>query len=222
MRDEVGPSLILLGLATAALGLAQPNLAPLTALGLAVVAVGFLTTWEPAARESIIVKLAEAGWENTSALVQATGLPPRAFYMPSKAVGRPVAVIATKPPGRIPRDALSFKTEGGPALVLSTPGTKAVELCGELPQDLEEALRSCVVNHLALARSVEVAQRGDKYVVEYKGVTAPSMYDKLPLRAALGTVIASVTAAVVAEALGRAVEVVEERREGKRHIVVLQ
>ncbi len=51
MQNDLGPYLIVLGVATSALALAQPNLAPLLALGLAVLTAGLLTAWEPAARE---------------------------------------------------------------------------------------------------------------------------------------------------------------------------
>ena len=222
MRDEVGPSLALIGAAATLLGLLQPNLTPLVALGLAALTVGVLASWEPAARERVVAKLAEAGWENTAALIQAMGLPPKAYYVPSAVAGRPVAVVAQGPPLEVPRGALTFKTPGGPALVLATPGGKALELCGELPGDLGEALRTCVVNALGLARSVSVAERGGEYVVEYSGVSAPELYERLVVRSALGGVVASVTAAVAAEVLGRPVEVVEERRVGRRLVVVLR
>ncbi|MEM1598991.1 MAG: hypothetical protein QXI07_10855 [Pyrobaculum sp.] len=222
MRDDLGPSLVVLGAATAALGLLQPNLAPLVALGLAAVAVGLLATWEPRAREVIVAKLSEAGWENVSALIQAMGLPPKAYYLPSTAAGRPVAVLAASPPEKVARDALIFKTGGSPALVLSTPGTKALEICRDLPEDLGEALRSCLVNNLGLARSVAVAQRGGEYVVEYRGASAPPIYEKLLARSALGSAIASITAAVAAEVLNRPVEIISEKRDGKTHVVVLR
>ena len=214
--------MIVIGAAVAALGLLQPNLTPLVALGLAAVAVGLLAAWEPRAREAVVAKLGEAGWENVSAFVQAMGLPPRAYYLPSKFAGRPVAVLADKLPKGVARDALILKNDGDLALVLVTPGTKALEMCRGLPQDLGEALRSCVVNALGLARSVSVARRGDEYVVEYGGASAPSLYERLLARAALGSVLASITAAVAAEVLGKAVEIVEERREGRTHVVVLR
>lgn len=222
MRDDLGSSLVVLGAAATALGLLQPNLAPLVALGLAAVAVGLLASWEPRAREAVAAKLSEAGWENVSSLIQAMGLPPKAYYLPSSAAGRPVAVVAAAPPEKVARDALIFKTGGSPALVLTTPGTKALELCRDLPRDLGEALRACVVNNLGLARSVSVAQRGEEYVVEYRGAAAPQMYEKLLAGSALGGVLASITAAIAAEVLGKAVEIVEEKREGRAYLVVVR
>jgi len=223
MQNDVGPSLIILGTAISALALLQPNLTPLLALGLAAVTAGLLTAWEPAARERILAKLAEAGWENTTALIQAAGLPPKAYYIPSTIAGRPVAVVAAERPEAVPKAALTFRTKSGPAVVLSTPGTKALELCGELPEDLAEALRSCVVNLLGLARSVSVAERPDgAAVVEYGGAAAPELYDQQLVKAALGGVLASITAAVAAELWRRPVEVVEERREGRRVVVTLR
>jgi len=222
MQSDIGPSLIVLGAAVSALGLLQPNLAPLLALGLAAVSAGLLATWEPAAREKVLAKLCEAGWENTSALLQAVGAPPKAYYIPSSASGRPVAVVAGERPEAVPRDALIFKTKAGPAVVLATPGTKALELCGELPGDLAEALRSCVVNTLGLARSVSVAERPDGAVVEYGGVAAPDLYGKFLAKSALGSVLASITAAVAAELWKRPVEIADEKAEGRRLVVVLR
>jgi len=222
MQNDVGPSLIVLGAAVSALALLQPNLTPLLALGLAAVTAGLLTTWEPAAREKILAKLAEAGWENVSALIQAAGLPPKAYYIPSTIAGRPVAAVAAERPEAVPRGALTFRAKTGPAIVLSTPGTKALELCGELPEDLAEALRSCVVNVLGLARSVAVAERPDGVVVEYGGAAAPELYDQQLVKAALGGVLASITAAVAAELWRRPVEIIEEKREGRRVVVTLR
>jgi cell division protein FtsW (lipid II flippase) len=74
MQNDLGPSLIVLGIAISVLALAQPNLAPLLALGLAVLTAGLLTAWEPTARERVLSKLGEAGWENASALIQAAGV----------------------------------------------------------------------------------------------------------------------------------------------------
>ncbi|AEA11537.1 hypothetical protein TUZN_0031 [Thermoproteus uzoniensis 768-20] len=223
MQSDLGPSLIVLGIAISLLGILQPNLAPLLALGLASLSAGLLATWEPAARERIIAKLGEAGWENTSALIQAAGLPPKAYYLPSSAAGRPVAVVARSQPREIPQRALAFTAEGGPALVLSTPGTKALEICGVgLPRDLGEALRACAVNALGLARSVEVAERGDGNIaVEFGGVAAPDLYGRLLVRPAIGSVLASIAAAIAAEVLGRAVEIVEERAEGRGRLLVV-
>ncbi|MCX8137757.1 hypothetical protein [Pyrobaculum aerophilum] len=222
MPGEVGPSLILIGVAATALGFLQANLAPLVAVGLSIIAVGLLTWGEGAARERVLLKLGEAGWENVSALILASGIPPKAYYLPSSVAGRPVAVISPARPGQVPRGAFTFKTGGGPALVLSTPGSKALELCGELPGDLGEALRSCVVNVLGFARSVAVAERNGEYVVEYAGVSYPEFYRGQVSGAALGSVLASVTAAVVAEVLNRVVEIAEERVEGRRAVVVLR
>ena len=222
MQNDLGPSLIVLGVAISVLALVQPNLAPLLALGLAVLTAGLLTAWEPAARERVLSKLGEAGWENASALIQTAGVPPKAYYFPSSLAGRPIAVVAAERPEAVPRDALIFKTKAGPAVVLSTPGTKALELCGELPGDLAEALRSCVVNVLGLARSVSVAERPDGVVVEYRGVSAPDLYGRLLVRPALGGIVASATAAVAAEVLKKPVEIVEESGHGKALRVVLR
>jgi len=74
MQNDLGPSLIVLGVAISVLALVQPNLAPLLALGLTVLTAGLLTAWEPAARERVLSKLGEAGWENVSALIQAAGV----------------------------------------------------------------------------------------------------------------------------------------------------
>jgi hypothetical protein len=223
MQSDLGPSLIVLGAAMSALALLQQNLAPLLALGLAVLTAGLLTTWEPAARERVLAKLGEAGWENVSALIQAAGVPPKAYYLPSSLAGRPVAVVAAERPEAVPRGALAFMTGAGPAVVLSTPGTKAIELCGELPSDLAEALRGCVVNALGLARSVSVAERpGGTVAVEYNGVAAPDLYGQQLAKSALGGVLASIAATVAAELWGRPVEIAEERVEGGRLVVVLR
>lgn len=222
MQGEIGPSLILIGVAATVLGFLQPNLSPLVAVGLSITAAGLLTWGEQAARERVLIKLGEAGWENVSALILASGIPPRAYYLPSSITGRSVAVISQTRPEEVPRGAFTFKTRGSPALVLSTPGSKALELCGELPSDLGEALRSCVVNVLGFARSVAVAEREGEYVVEYAGVSYPDLYRGHVVGAALGSALASVTAAIVAEVLNRVVEVVEERVEGRRAVVVLR
>ena len=150
---------------------------------------GLLTAREPAAREKVLSKLGEAGWENVSALIQAAGVPPKAYYLPSSLAGRPIAVAAAERPQAVPRDAPIFKTKAGPAVALSTPGTKALELCGELPEDLAEALRSCVVNVLGLARSVSVAERPDGVVVEHSGVSAPDLRGRQLAKSALGGVL---------------------------------
>lgn len=133
-----------------------------------------------------------------------------------------MAVVAGERPETVPRDALIFKTKAGPAVVLATPGNKALKLCGELPGDLAEALRSCVVNTLGLARSVSLAERSDGAVVEYGGVAAPDLYGKFLVKSVLGSVLASITAAVAAELWRRPVEIADERAEGRRLVVVLR
>jgi hypothetical protein len=106
--------------------------------------------------------------------------------------------------------------------VLSTPGGKAVELCRELPNDLAEALRECAINSLGLARSVSVVDSPDGTVVEYRGVSTPDLYNKLLVKPALGSALASITAAIAAEVWGRPVEIIEETAKGKRLTVLIR
>lgn len=201
---------------------------PLTALGLSALLLGFISLMlnrsVPSLPQRVAQTLLEAGRENLAGLFEELGVDAKAIYLPSAlAGGKSKALIplnSNAAPSMIPKPASGrLIVEYGPGdddvgILVSTPGTSAVQFLdgppGPSSSDLESALTRILVGVLDVARTVQVSQDGGQVHVRVGGVGLNP--GELRLDEVLGSPLASVVAAVIAEATGRPVAIVEEER----------
>lgn len=201
---------------------------PLTALALSSVLLGaialMLARSLPAIPPRAAQLLLETGMENLAGLIEELGVEERAVYLPSAlAGGKPRALIplgagpsgveVTRPlAGRL---IVQFgKDPEDVGLLVATPGAAVMSLLetppGPSSSELEAALARVLVGSLDLATSVAVAQEPGSAIVSVSGLRLDR--DDLWVYRLLGTPVASMAAAVVAEGLGRPVVVLSEER----------
>ena len=206
-------SAIILGLVSAMLGNARPDLSP----------------------EASKMML-QAGLENIAALLEELGLRSRAIYLPSAdGEGHPRALIPLSENGPLPslRRALPDRliARYGPnleevGLVVTTLGAvsldSAVVTPGGGPEQIEGALTQIMMGIMDIVDSVSVHNLGDRITVE---VTKPKLnYDNIWFYRCLGSPLASIAATVVSQALARPVRIVDEektKKGAKLHLEVL-
>ncbi|GGP19021.1 hypothetical protein GCM10007981_01020 [Thermocladium modestius] len=227
MSGDLGPSLAVVGVGLAVIGLLITRSIPLTILGASVAVMGVLAGWGEGAVEESLLGLSSASWDDLALLLEAVGAVGRAVYIPSALTedSRPCALIPQGGEGvwggfsgKLPA---GFVVRYGPGpsgigLRLATMGSKAVEACmeaGAVSGDLGSTLSNCLVNHLSLARRVEASSQGDSVTVVVWGSRAGAVYGGTVVEAVLGSPTASMVAALAAEALGRPVEVAGEEKE---------
>jgi len=218
--------------------LALGSLAWLTALGIACLILGFvvlaLAYSLPDVSPQVGRLLLEAGLDNLSSLVEELGISTRPIYLPSRlGGGRPLALIPlhdNPSPPRIgqglPRRFI-VRYGGGPdevGLLVATAGTVAVEMLETPPgpsvPEIEAALAALLVGRLGAAAGVTVNETdGGLYV----SIRQPRFWgEESPTRPPLDSPLASVAAAVVAEARGLPFRVVAEERDRRAHTVRLE
>ncbi len=199
---------------------------PLTALGACVIILGavclVLGRTRPAISPEVSLLLLETSLENISAMIEELGLRSKAIYLPSTMTqGNPRALIPLHSNPSLPviDKALPKRliVKYGPkpedmGLLITTPGSATTKMLewvpGPSPTELEEGLGSIFVGMLDMAKGVRVAIADGRATIE---VFNPRMeYMNIRSYDCLGSPIASVAAALVAEALGKPVAVESE------------
>jgi len=203
---------------------------PLTALGLSAVLLGFvalllarsLPHLPPRAAEALLA----AGLENLAGLLEELGADGRAIYVPSAmGGGKPQALIPLHRDAVIPvinkaaagRMIVAFgQRPEDVGLLVSTPGTAAVQALDGSPggssAELEWGLTKILVGALDVVRAVQVGREGNAFTVRLQG--AAMDHDDLRLVEVMGSPLASITAAVIAEGTGVPVVIAGEERAG--------
>jgi len=184
-------------------------------LGVAIAASGaILSAPTQTAPEEVWKRIAEGSWVNVQLILEA--LPPaaKAYYVPSAYAPRPLAVVgAPRPPTR-----LAFKD--GEVYVFIPPGSALVEYCRDvIGEDPAESAAACLTK-TGMAKRVVATPLSDGVRVEME---APDLlYGGTVAEYVFGSWAASLAAAATAEAAKRIAYVEEERKEGKRRVVVVK
>lgn len=234
---RVGAALVLAGAIAAPVFYFVAASVPLTALALSSILLGavalLLARSLPAVPPRAAALLLEAGLENLAGLVEELGVEEKAVYLPSAlAGGKPRALIplgANPPRIEVTRPLPErLIAQFGPdaedmGLLVVTPGAAVMAMLeappGPSSSELEAALARVLVGSLDLATSVQVAQEPGFAAVSVSGLRLDR--DDLWIYRLLGTPVASIAAAVVAEGLGTPVTVLSEERSSDRMVVRL-
>jgi len=207
---------------------------PLAALALSAIILGLVSAMLGNARPEITPEASQmmlkTGMENLAALLEELGLRSRAVYLPSSPGDkRPRALIpldedSSPPrPGQVPTGRLIARY--GPkledmCLVVTTPGAVSLDsiavVPGGGPDEIEGVLNHLVVGIMDLADSVSVHVAEDRITVE---VVKPKLkYENIWFYRCLGSPMASIAATVASQALARPVRVgsEEETKKGTR------
>ena len=207
----LGISSVILGTVSLALGRSLPRISPATGL-----------------------MLLEAGSDNVAALIEELGLRAKGIYLPTYLTdGRPRALVPLHSNSQRPNfegpleRRLIVKYGPGPedfGVLVATPGSPALGLIQHPDEgssaDLEAPLSSIFVGALDAAASVSVSREGQHVVVDLAKADMPARPH--PVHEVLGSPLASVAAAVVAEVLGCPTRVIEESVEGRTHSIKLE
>ncbi len=211
---------------------------PLTALALSAIILGLVSATLANARPEITPEAAQmmlrTGMENIASLLEELGLTSRAIYLPSpEKGGRPKAVIPLKEDGFVPEvtrivpDRLI--TRFGPnlenmCLSVTTPGSISLDgiplVRGGGTGQVESALSQVLVGLMDLADSVSLHTDERRLLVD---VTNPKLkYDNVWYCRSLGSPVASVVAAIASEGLARPLRIKSEKAEGKNVRIELE
>lgn len=210
---------------------------PLVALGLAAILIGIvalaLSRALPAIPPEASGVLLQTGLENLSALLEEIGLTTPALYLPSRlARGKPLALIPLSASGSDPsiqgplpdRLIVSYGRRGELGLLVRTAGTTVAQLLDERPGpstgELESAIGAALVGRLDLARGVHVYRDGERFVAE---VDDPRLgRQDLWATRSLGSPLASIVAALVAEGTDQPVAMRSEDWQRRQVVIVLE
>jgi hypothetical protein len=211
---------------------------PLTAVGMSMVILGAvclaLSQALPKVPPEASALLLQTGLENIASLIEELGLRSKAIYLPSSlAGGKPQALIPLHSNPALPRISahlprrLVVKYGANPedmGLLVTTAGSTALAMLGYKPgasvSELEASLSSILSGTLDVADGVNVAMAGDRVSAT---ISHPRLeYDNIWLYQCLGSPLASVAAAVAAEALGKPIVIEQETRNKDQHIVEMK
>ncbi len=231
-----GLGLLLGGVLAAPVFFFLANSVPLTALAISAVLLGtialFLDKSLPQVSPRAAQLLLESGLTNLGGLLEETGASAPAVYLPSILTeGQPRALIPLSPHGKRPTvsqvNSQHLIVEFGPhpddfGLLVSTPGGGALSLLderiGSTSAELESAMTRLLVGAFDIASTVQVTQENRLVIVRVGGVRLNIA--NLWVHRILGTPVASVAAAVVAE--GRKTSVVIESEARTRDVVTVR
>ena len=210
---------------------------PLTATAISAVILGFtciaIANSRPYLSAETAQILLKTGMENTTALLEELGLQNKATYLPStsKSQSRAVIPLVDKVGTNIVAENLPKRliVRYGPnsedmAIAVTTPGNISIALLENKPgptaDEMEAALNYLLTGVLDIAHNVSVHTMDSK--VEVK-INAPKMsYENTWYYKCLGSPIASIAAAVVAEALKKPLRITEEKYLKNEGVVVLE
>jgi hypothetical protein len=225
---NIGLALLLGGVVATPVFFFVARSVPLTALALSAVLLGtialFLDRSLPEVPPRAARLLLESGLANLSGLLEETGVSATAVYLPSILTeGQPRALIPLSSHGQRPTvsqiNSQHLIVEFGPhpddiGLLVSTPGGGALSLLderiGSTSAELESALTKLLVGAFDIASTVQVNQENGLVTVRVGGIRLST--GDLWVHRILGTPVASVAAAVVAEGHKASVIVESEAR----------
>ncbi|MDP6510584.1 MAG: hypothetical protein QGH23_05170 [Dehalococcoidia bacterium] len=206
----------------------------LTALAISTIILGLVSAMLGNARPDISPEASQmmlrTGMENIAALLEELGLRTRAVYLPSSADSdRPRAIIPLSEDGPLPGTGQVVTgrliARYGPnqedmCLVVSSPGAVSLDSVAMVqesgPDQIESVLNQILVGIMDLADSVSVHVLADRITVE---VAKPKLkYENIWFYRCLGSPLATIAATVVSQALNQPVRVgnEEETKRGAR------
>ena len=210
----------------------------LTALGLAMLILAFilfaLSRSIPRLPPEFSRILLEPGIDNLASMVEELGIKGRAIYLPSSlAGGRPRALIPLKSETvslvgakALPQRFIVNYGAGAEdvGLLVTTPGTMAVEMLDAIPgpaaAELEAALVSLLVGTLGIADGVRVSGGAEKISVD---IVRPRLESRETwAHRSLGGPLAAVVATVTAEAWEKPVRIAREEKKDGRYRVEIE
>jgi hypothetical protein len=177
--------------------------------------------------------LLKTGMENVSALLEELGLQNKATYLPSTSDSESRALIplvvtggTTAIPDKLPKRLIVRYGSNSEdmAIAVTTPGNVSVELLENKPgptaDEMEIALNYLLTGVLDIAHNVTVHITDVKVEVKISGPKI--IYENNWYSKCLGSPIASISAAVVAEALKKPLRIAEETYQKTEGLVVLE
>ncbi|MGC8598058.1 MAG: hypothetical protein ACP5NY_09165 [Thermocladium sp.] len=232
MANDVGLSLLVIGIGVVTIATLSLSSIPLLILGISISVSGLVATWSEEGND-IYMRLSQASWANVSMLLEGLGIASQAIYLPSKysEAGEPVALIPMSSLRQLPKLPRGITVRYGDkpqdsGLVLITLGTVAVKSCrdrGAISEDPESTLEGCLVNFLSIAKSVRVSMEGGAINVALTPLKAFQPYEEdAPVSMVLGSPYASISAALIAEALGRPLTIAGEGVRGGDRLITLR
>ena len=210
---------------------------PLTATAISAVILGFtciaIANSRPYLSPEAAQMLLKTGMENTTALLEELGLQNKATYLPStsKSQSRALIPLVDNSGNNIIAENIPKRliVRFGPnsedmAIAVTTPGNVSIELLetkpGPTAEEMETAMNYLLTGVLDIAHNVSVQIMDSK--VEVK-INAPKMsYENIWYYKCLGSPIASIIAAVAAEALNKPLRIAEERYQKNEGVVLLE
>ena len=210
---------------------------PLTATAISAVILGFTCIAIANSRHYLSPEAAQmllkTGMENTTALLEELGLQNKATYLPStsKSQSRALIPLVDNSGNNIIAENIPKRliVRFGPnsedmAIAVTTPGNVSIELLESKPgptaEEMETAMNYLLTGVLDIAHNVSVQIIDSK--VEVK-INAPKMsYENIWYYKCLGSPIASIIAAVAAEALNKPLRIAEERYQKNEGVVLLE
>ena len=210
---------------------------PLTATAISAVILGFtcvaIANSRPYLSSEAAQILLKTGMENTTALLDELGLQNKATYLPSTSNSRSRALIPL-----IDNNGMNIIAENLPnrlivrygpnaedmAIAVTTPGNISIELLESKPgltaEEMETAMNYLLTGVLDIAHNVSVHIMDAKVEVKING---PKMsFENNWYYKCLGSPIASIAAAVVAEGLNKPLRIAEEKYQKNEALVVLE
>jgi len=220
----VGADFLLMGSIIAALGFFLADSVPIASFGFALAVIGaliLLIVPEPVPQDALKALLKDAV-RNVEIILEESGLRNRAYFMKMED-GEIRALIPltgndSKPAAtqfaeldKAPRRFI-VNLKGMRGLLVIPPGNEMVRLAKvEKGDDLEEALRSTLVEYSDLARGVLAIEENGGKIAKVQ-ITKPQLGSDSPyFNDALGTPVSCVAGCVAAVVRGTPVRIVEER-----------
>jgi hypothetical protein len=220
----VGIDFLLMGLIISSLGFFLADDVPIASFGFALAVIGALVLLivpEAVPRDAMKALLKDAV-RNVEIILEESGLRNRAYFMQMEDGEVRAFVPLTNPDGSPPPPQLVdldkaprrfiVNHKGMRGLLLIPPGNELVRLAKvEKGADLEEALRSTLVEYSDLARGVLAIEEDSGHVAKIQ-ITKPQLGSDSPyFNDALGTPVSCVAGCVAAIVRGVPVKIVEER-----------
>ena len=220
----VGIDFLIMGVLISTLGFFLAVSIPIAAFGFALAIIGALVLMivpEPVPQDALKALLKDAV-RNVEVILEESGVRNRAYFMQMED-GEVRAFIpavdseggAPPPSGadleKSPRRFI-VNSKGTHGLLVIPPGNEIVRLAKvEKGADLEEALRSALVEYSDLARGVLAIEEDGSSMAKVQ-ITKPQLSSESPFfNDALGSPVSCVAACVAAVAKGKTMRIVEER-----------
>jgi len=204
----------------------------LVVLGLVILLLGKTA---PGLSPELAELLARTGYENLGRLLEELGLQSRAVYLPSLLLtdgARALIPLSEESCASAGTQRLDDRLvvscgdgQDDVGLLVSTPGSAALRLLqyppGATMDEVSVAVTQVAVSSLRIARGIGLHEYANHVEVSFIGETVPTAWLASAVEDCLGSLSASIAAALVAEAKGRRVSIESESVVGSTRTVTL-